>query len=117
MDLGDFIIQMEEDENLERNSTLTQIGYDIVTNIFVQILKGVQYLHEQNLIHRDLKPENIMLKMESNGRAFIKIADFGLLTIHKYIKKIVNQKAFKVMELTDHTTYVGTPDYMAPKYF
>ena len=29
--------------------------------IFYQIVNGVHYLHEANLIHRDLKPANILV--------------------------------------------------------
>jgi len=42
--------------------------------IFRQIVKAVQYIHQQKLAHRDLKMENII--MNDNGR--IKVIDFGL---------------------------------------
>ncbi|CAI4222967.1 unnamed protein product [Auanema sp. JU1783] len=40
---------------------------------FRQLIEGVGYLHQQNIIHRDLKCENILLDREEN----IKIGDFG----------------------------------------
>lgn len=45
----------------------------IVKRFTKDILKGLNYLHERNIIHCDLKPENLMLS--SNGT--IKIIDFG----------------------------------------
>ena len=39
---------------------------------FLQIVKGVEYLHSQSIIHRDIKPENLLFEGET-----IKIIDFG----------------------------------------
>ena len=39
-----------------------------------QIIQGVEYLHQLNVVHRDLKPENLLLDHEKN----IKLVDFGL---------------------------------------
>lgn len=44
-------------------------------NIFFQIVKSTQFLHNLGIVHRDLKPENILIN-EDNLQ--IKIADFGL---------------------------------------
>jgi serine/threonine protein kinase len=63
--------------------TLTTVGYYIVSQILIQILKGVNYLHKRNLIHRDLKPPNILLKKCYRKGLCAKIADFGIMVFHK----------------------------------
>ena len=40
------------------------------------MLKGVSYLHGQNIAHRDIKPENILLT--SDETPILKLSDFGL---------------------------------------
>ncbi len=72
------------DSNIVSNGCLTFFGYFIASQIFVEILEGVNFLHKQILpiIHRDLKPDNILLKIGSNNE-FVKIADFGLACIHE----------------------------------
>jgi serine/threonine protein kinase len=45
--------------------------------VFLQILRAVQFCHEQNIYHRDLKPENILVKDDGFTA---KLADFGLAT-------------------------------------
>lgn len=41
-----------------------------------QIVEGIGYMHQQNIIHLDLKPENIVCVDHTGTR--IKIIDFGL---------------------------------------
>lgn len=53
------------------------IEEDEARNIFIQILRAVEYLHSIGIVHRDLKPENILID-EDKG---IKITDFGLARI------------------------------------
>jgi serine/threonine protein kinase len=59
---------------------MTPLGYYISSELFIEILESVDYLHKQKVIHRDLKPTNVLI---TNGR-FVKIADFGLATIHEF---------------------------------
>jgi serine/threonine protein kinase len=40
------------------------------------VVTGLKYLHEQNILHRDLKPSNILFK--TFPKLCLKIADFGL---------------------------------------
>lgn len=45
-------------------------------DVLVQMAKGLDYIHSQNLIYRDVKPENVLIS-ETNP-AVIKWADFGI---------------------------------------
>ncbi|XP_062590166.1 interferon-induced, double-stranded RNA-activated protein kinase-like [Saccostrea cucullata] len=49
-------------------------NYERRCQLVIDILNGVQFIHEKNIIHRDLKPANILIGKD--GRA--KICDFGL---------------------------------------
>eukprot|EP00760_Papus_ankaliazontas_P007832 PhM_4_TR13552/c0_g1_i1/m.104365/K07359/CAMKK2; calcium/calmodulin-dependent protein kinase kinase 2 len=40
----------------------------------VGIARGLQYLHQKNIVHRDIKPENILLDLHDN----VKLTDFGV---------------------------------------
>ncbi|XP_054248220.1 interferon-induced, double-stranded RNA-activated protein kinase [Indicator indicator] len=70
--------------------------YQMAQNKFLQILKGVNYIHSEGLIHRDLKPENILISREDK----VKIGDFGLVTSMAYETFTENR---------------GTKSYMAPE--
>ena len=67
----------------------------------IQILEGLNYCHEQNVIHRDLKPENIFI-FKNENEMIVKIADFGL-------SKNVEQSIAK--------SIVGSLNFMAPEFF
>jgi serine/threonine protein kinase len=80
---------------------MTPLDYYVSGKIFTEILKGVDYLHKQNVIHRDLKPSNILITNGLNGK-YVKIADFALATIHEF-------------EGQSYTKYFGTRKYTAPE--
>ena len=61
-----------------------------------QILKGMEYVHDQGISHRDLKPENIL----KNEQGVIKICDFGSA-------KILDEKL--------NTPYIVSRYYRAPE--
>ncbi|XP_032766311.1 serine/threonine-protein kinase Nek11 [Rattus rattus] len=64
---------------------------------FIQLLLGVDYMHERRILHRDLKSKNIFLKNN-----LPKIGDFG-----------VSRLLMGSCELA--TTLTGTPHYMSPE--
>jgi serine/threonine protein kinase len=76
---------------------------EINVRMFMDILKGIKYIHAKKFIHRDLKPANILVSL--NGKC--KIADFGLSTLHT--------TRFETMANYYHSFGMGTPIYAAPE--
>ncbi|XP_056286813.1 striated muscle preferentially expressed protein kinase isoform X2 [Pseudoliparis swirei] len=72
---------------------------DDVVGYLVQILQGVEYLHNRRVLHLDLKPDNIMV---TNLNA-IKIVDFG------------SAQSFNPLSLKHSVPGAGTLEYMAPE--
>jgi hypothetical protein len=102
--LDDVIEEFNIESQLKTDGTITTVGYYIASQIFIQILEGINYLHKQNppLIHRDLKPANILLKKSDQKGFCVKIADFGLMAIHEFSQQ-------------SHTLDKGTARYTAPE--
>jgi polo-like kinase 1 len=63
-----------------------------------QVITGVKYLHDKQIIHRDLKLGNLFL----NDDLHVKIGDFGLATKIEY-------------DGERKKTLCGTPNYIAPE--
>nr|POE47732.1 map kinase kinase kinase wis4 [Quercus suber] len=73
----------------------------------LQLVQGLAYLHEANVVHRDIKPENILL--DHNG--VIKYVDFGAAkVIAKQGKTVIADGPG-----AHHTSMTGTPMYMSPE--
>lgn len=75
---------------IQVNKSNEKFDNTAITNIFYQILKGVNYLHSKRIIHRDLKTHNILINPEDNK---VQIADFGLsrvfnIPVRPYTKEI-----------------------------
>ena len=72
--------------------------------VMKQILEGVKYLHNINIMHRDIKPENILFRSkEIYEKDQIVLADFGLATSNDVIEYLHPK--------------CGTPGFAAPEIF
>ena len=74
-----------------------------VTKLLKDILKGLSFVHQKQVIHRDIKPSNI-IRRNSDGQ--IVLIDFGA------VKQVTNQTLDDGSHIAAHTVIVGTPGYM-----
>ena len=72
--------------------------------MMVQISKGVEYLHSNNVIHRDIKPGNILVSSESPF--LLKLTDFD-------VSKCLDPD----VETSVMSSNVGTLCFKAPEFF
>ncbi len=51
-----------------------QLDYITIKSFMQQLLRGIQFCHDNRVLHRDLKPQNLLI----NTKGQLKLADFGL---------------------------------------
>lgn len=88
----------------------------VVMNLFVQILMGLNHIHTKKVIHRDLKPQNIFLTGLKGD--VIKIGDFGISKLLRWVytkfgkKKNGKNRCFRNSKTS---TFIGTHNYLSPE--
>ena len=92
MEGGDLENYLEENGRPYLIDTIKEIG--------AQIVAGIKYLHDNDIIHQDLKPQNILFNGEYTQ---VKLIDLGI--------------SKKLLDETRKTTSAekGTPRYMSPE--
>ena len=84
----DYLNNIKQDESIEK-----RIFY------FIQIIEGIKYLHNNDIIHRDIKTSNILFIDDT-----VKICDFGLA---RNVNNLTN--------IVGGSSEVGTSYYRAPE--
>lgn len=102
-DPSEFVLVLELLEGRDLFSMIRRIPkpteYQIFL-VFMEILKGLYFLHSQGVVHRDIKPDNLVFAQESQGSK-VKIIDFSL--------------AEELEEGKELRGWCGTPGFMAPE--
>ena len=80
------------------------LAVDRAIDLAIEIGRGVAAAHACGVIHRDLKPANVLVLPDDEGRARVKIIDFG-------ISKLTTD----AQALTVGGATLGTPRYAAPE--
>jgi eukaryotic-like serine/threonine-protein kinase len=81
-------------QRLQRDNKLKQFE---AVSIINQVLDGIGYAHNNNIIHRDLNPSNLLIDKEGN----VRVMDFGISVI--------------AGTMTASTEVTGTANYLAPE--
>ena len=80
--------------------TIRRVKIKVIKRLLGQILEGLSFLHEKNIIHRDLKCDNIFYN-ETTGN--LVIGDFGISRV--------------TSDTGNASTILGTPEFMAPEVY
>jgi serine/threonine protein kinase len=79
-----------------------ELTMHVAIRYFIELLEGLAYAHDQNVIHRDMKPANVMVLDDGT----IKVMDFGL-----------SRRTSEMSSETNAGEIVGTIAYLAPERF
>ncbi|XP_073704910.1 receptor-interacting serine/threonine-protein kinase 1 [Garra rufa] len=112
---GDYSLVMEliPKGNLLTMLETVPVPISVKGRIILEILEGMVYLMENQVVHKDLKPENILVDKNFH----IKIADLGLATSQMW-SKLTKEESRRQSRLGRKSCAraAGTLCYMAPEH-
>jgi serine/threonine protein kinase len=111
LDTGVPYMVMEFLEGSDLASILLARGplpVEMAVDCVLQACDAVAEAHSLGIVHRDLKPGNLFLTRRNDGRALVKVLDFG-------ISKQTTTPA--ELSITRTTEVIGSPNYMSPEQF
>ena len=82
-------------------------SFELLAEIFDQILTGLSHAHARGIIHRDIKPANVLVSTQEDGTMLVKIVDFGIAAL--------SGVQWEDERTTGAGQVIGTPQYMAPE--
>ncbi|NMW20425.1 MAG: protein kinase [Chlorobiaceae bacterium] len=103
-----FVMELLSRGNIDTlmDSSSGFIPPDLAVPQIINALKGLEFIHANNIVHRDIKPGNILLQNNSRGGLTPKISDFG-------IAKKYSDAGGSLM--TQANVGMGTIIYMSPE--
>jgi serine/threonine protein kinase len=78
---------------------------DEIIRMLLDVMAGLEEMHNKSYYHRDLKPGNILRFVNDNGDYYYSIGDFGLLSIDQT----------NITDLTPVSMFKGSDYYTAPE--
>lgn len=105
-----FIV-MERLDGHDLGIILRRVGslpIPVAASLMVQACHALSEAHRAGIVHRDLKPSNLFVVRRSDGRAWLKVVDFG-------ISKSMRPDPVEPRTLTGAKIALGSPRYMSPE--
>jgi eukaryotic-like serine/threonine-protein kinase len=102
-----FVMELVEGIPINRYCDSKRLTIRQRLELFVPLCEAIQHAHQKGIIHRDIKPSNILVA-EQEGRAVLKVIDFGLA-------KALGPQTNDATVLTNLWAVVGTLAYMSPE--
>ena len=84
----------------------SQLTFEVMVKLMKQIMNGIAFLHDRNIVHRDIKPGNILLASRPRQNVVVKLGDFGL-------SKILDPDSLT----SAMSSNVGTLSFKAPEFW
>ncbi|MBX3229847.1 MAG: serine/threonine protein kinase [Labilithrix sp.] len=118
---GDPYIVMEYIDGTDLHALVKRRGrlpLDEASAFIVQACEGLAEAHALGMVHRDLKLKNLFLTKRRDGRALIKVIDFGVVKLAQLADEDTTRMqaaAPRDVSLTSTSTLIGSVHYMAPE--
>ena len=97
-----FALEFVDGETITEYCDRRRLRVEERIELFLQVVRAVQYAHSNLLVHRDLKPDNIMV----DAHGHVKLLDFG-------IAKILDEDSDQQRTYTTSTWM--TPQFASPE--
>src|SRR5216684_5103898 len=97
-------IEYVEGEKITGYCERRSLGLEPRLQLFLQVLRAVQYAHTNLIVHRDLKPANILVTNQGD----VRLLDFG-------IAKLLTEGEANETELTRIGGRALTPEFASPE--
>jgi serine/threonine-protein kinase len=78
----------------------------VAVGYLLQAAEGIAEAHAHGIVHRDIKPQNLFLATAPDGRAVVKVLDFGLAK---------RPRSSADLAATERDEIVGSPHYVSPE--
>jgi serine/threonine-protein kinase len=125
-DTAYLVMELLNGEPLDRRLTRSgPLALEKVVPVIKQVARALAVAHGEGIVHRDLKPGNVFLTLDEEGKALIKILDFGIAKVmsdpddsddaRDSLRPPIGVSVHEAKQKTLRGFLLGTPAFMSPE--